>query len=223
MKFVDIENWKRRGAYEYFKDYDNPFFNITANLDVTELYGFCKANKLSFSLANLFCSLQAANEIEEFRLRIVGDKLVEYEQIHATQTILNEDETFSFCYFENKPNAFEFVENGKTAIEKYKRLKSFDVASDRLDLFYYSVIPWVSFTSFKNAMRLDDRQTIPRMVFGRMFDDAGRKKIPHSVEVHHAVVDGLHVGKYFMALQEKLADSGLRIWNLPTDQVRCGL
>lgn len=207
MKYVDVENWNRKASYEFFKDYENPFFNITAQLDVTDLYRFCKANNLSFSLANLFYSLQTANEIKEFRLRILNEKLVEFETIEATQTILNDDgETFSFCYFENRPNVFEFNESGKAAIEKYKKLKTFDVESHRLDLLYYSVIPWVSFTSFKNAMRLDDRQTIPRMVFGRMFEDAGRKKLPHSVEVHHAIMDGLHVGKYFMRLQEKLSD-----------------
>lgn len=204
MKFVDLENWKRRGSYEYFKDYDNPFFNITANLDATELYRFCKANNLSFSLANLFYSLQAANEIEEFRQRILNGKLVEFDMIHATQTILQPDETFSFCYFENCGDVFDFNERGKAAVEKYKRLKTFDVESDRLDLLYYSVIPWISFTSFKNAMRLDERQTIPRMVFGKMFDDGERKRLPHSVEVHHAIADGLHVGKYFIALQEKM-------------------
>lgn len=203
MKYLDVENWERKAAYEYFKDYETPFFNITAHLDATELYRFCKANNLSFSLANLFYSLQTANEIREFRIRILGDRIVEFEKIDATQTILNEDETFSFCYFENRPNVFEFNESGKAAIEKYKKLKTFDVESDRFDLLYYSVIPWVSFTSFKNAMRLDDRQTVPRMVFGRMFNDGERKKLPHSVEVHHSIMDGIHVGKYFMRLQEK--------------------
>jgi chloramphenicol O-acetyltransferase type A len=209
MKIVDVESLNRKAAYEYFKDYDNPFFNITANLDVTELYRFCKANNLSFSLANLFYSVQAANAVKEFRHRILDGKLVEFNSVEATQTILNDDETFSFCYFENRESVFEFNESGKAAIEKYKRLKTLDVESDRIDLLYYSVIPWVSFTSFKNAMRLDERQTIPRMVFGKMFDDAGgRKKLPHSVEVHHAVADGIHVGKYFAALQEKLLDFG---------------
>ena len=206
MKPVEVENWNRKTTYEFFKDYEDPFFNLTANLDVTYLYRFCKTNNLSFSLANLFYSLQAANEIRELRIRLSGEKLVEFETIHATQTIFNDDETFSFCYFENRENVFEFNENGKAAVEKYKKLKTFDVESDRVDLIYYSVIPWVSFTSFKHATRLDKRQTVPRMVFGKMFDDGERKKLPHSVEVHHAVTDGFHVGKYFMSLQEKLSD-----------------
>lgn len=208
MKFVDIENWNRKTIYEYFKDFPDPFFNLTANLDVTELYRFCKAKNLSFSLANLFYSLETVNEIREFRMRLKDDRLVEFEKIHATMTIAQPDETFSFCYFEMQENVFDFNETGKAAVEKYTRLKTFDVERDRVDLIYSSVIPWVSFTSFKHASRLNNKFTIPRMVWGKMFEDAGRKKMPHSVEVNHAIADGFHVGKYFVSLQEKLRDFG---------------
>lgn len=206
MKLVDIENWNRKTIYEYFKDFPDPFFNLTANLDVTELYHFSKENRLSFSLANLFYSLETVNEIREFRMRLKDDRLVEFEKIHATMTIAQPDETFSFCYFEMQENVFDFNETGKAAVEKYTRLKTFDVERDRVDLIYSSVIPWVSFTSFKHASRLNNKFTIPRMVWGKMFEEAGRKKMPHSVEVNHAIADGFHVGKYFVALQEKLSD-----------------
>jgi chloramphenicol O-acetyltransferase type A len=208
MKFVDVETWNRKTIYEYFKDFPDPFFNLTANLDVTELYLFCKENHLSFSLANLFYSLETVNEIREFKIRLKDDKLVEFEKIHATMTISQPDETFSFCYFEMQENVFEFNEAGKIAVEKYTKLKTMNVMRDRVDLIYSSVIPWVSFTSFKHASRLNNKFTIPRMVWGKMFEDAGRKKIPHSVEVNHAIADGFHVGKYFTFLQEKLSACG---------------
>jgi chloramphenicol O-acetyltransferase type A len=205
MKPVDIENWNRKAIYEYFKDYADPFFNLTANLDVTELYRFCKENDLSVSLAILFYSLQTANEIREFRIRLKDDRLVEFEKIHATMTISQPDGTFSFCYFEMQGDVFEFNEAGRAAVEKYTRLKTFAVERERVDLIYSSAIPWVSFTSFKHAGRLDNKFTIPRMVFGKIFEEAGRRKMPHSVEVHHAIADGYHVGKYFVSLQEKLS------------------
>ncbi len=208
MKLVDIENWNRKTIYEYFKDFPDPFFNLTANLDVTRLYRFCKEKNLSFSLANLFYALETVNEIREFRMRLKDDRLVEFEKIHATMTIAQPDETFSFCYFEMQENVFDFNEAGKAAVEKYTKLKTFNVERDRVDLIYSSVIPWVSFTSFKHASRLNNKFTIPRMVWGKMFEDAGRKKMPHSVEVNHALADGFHVGKYFVALQEKLSDFG---------------
>jgi chloramphenicol O-acetyltransferase type A len=205
FKELDLEKWPRKGTYEFFKDYEDPFFNIAANLDVTRLYRFCKDNNLAYSLAGLFYSLKTANAIPEFRIRLKDGKLVEFDTIHATQTILNADETFSFCYFENKPDVFEFTTAGKASLEKYKALKSFDVESDRLDLIYYSVIPWVSFTSFKHATRIDKTQTVPRIVFGRLFDEGPVKKMPLSVEVNHAIMDGFHVGKFFNLFQETIA------------------
>ena len=201
MRKIDIGSWKRRTTFEYFKDFEDPFFNLTAPVDAGSLYRFAKANDLSFALMSLHCSLQAANSIPELRLRIIGDEVVEFDRIHATQTILNADDTFSFCYFEYLPDPFDFVRAGKVSLDKYRGLKTFDVEDERLDLIYYSVIPWVSFTSFKHASRHDNRQSVPRMVFGKLYRDGERHMMPHSVEVHHALADGLHVGRYFEALQ----------------------
>lgn len=205
---VDIESWNRKTAYEYFKNYDDPFFNIAGNLDATRLYDFCKTNKLSFALAILFYSQQTANEIREFKFRLLEEKLVEFEAVHANHPILLDDETFSFCYFENRTDIFEFNAAGKKSIEKYKALRTFDVERHRVDLIYYSVIPWISFTSFKHAHRSNNQFTIPRIVFGKMFDNGGKRSLPISVEVHHAMMDGFHVGKYFNRLQEKIENPG---------------
>jgi len=205
FKELDLETWPRRTTYEFFKSYEDPFFNFTANVDVTRLYRFCKENGIAYSLTGLFYSQQTVNAIPEFCIRLIDGKLIQFDAIHATQTILNEDETFSFCYFENKTDVFEFNAAGKAALEKYKALKTFDVESDRLDMIYYSVIPWVSFTSFKHATRIDKTQTVPRIVFGKIFDDGSVKKMPVSVEANHAMMDGLHVGKYFNMFQETIA------------------
>ncbi|MGQ0541246.1 MAG: CatA-like O-acetyltransferase [Blastocatellia bacterium] len=204
FKELDIESWERRSTFEFFRYFEDPFFNIAASVDVTRLRSFCKANDLAFSLSGLFYSLQAANNIREFRFRMIEESILEFEAVHATQTILNDDETFSFAYFENKNSVFEFVEAGIEAREKYKALKSFDVESDRVDLIYYSVIPWVSFTSFKHANRLNRGAAIPRIVFGKTFDDGRGLKMPVSVEAHHALMDGIHVGKFFNDFQTRL-------------------
>ena len=198
---VDIASWPRRTTFEFFKDYQDPFFNFTANVDVTHLRKFCRENSLSFSIAALFYAQRAANSIREFRFRMVGEKVVEFESVEATQTILNDDETFSFCYFESRPNVFEYEAAGRIARKKYLKLKTFDVEADRIDLIYYSVIPWVSFTSFKHASICDNRQTVPRVVFGRIFESGARQLMPLSVEAHHAMMDGIHVGRFFERFQ----------------------
>lgn len=201
---LDVDSWPRKAAYEFFEDFADPFFNFSANIDITALYRFCKKNELAISLAILYYTLVAVNEIREFRIRLQNGKLVEFDTIHATQTILNADETFSFAYFEMRPDVFEFNTASKIALEKYKELKTYDVESHRVDLIYCSVIPWVSFTSFKHPSRLDRTFTIPRIVFGRIFDDGPAKKMPLSVEANHMIMDGFHVGRLFNLIQEAI-------------------
>jgi chloramphenicol O-acetyltransferase type A len=46
--------------------------------------------------------------------------------------------------------------------------------------------------------------SIPRIAWGKYFEENGKIKLPLSVQVHHALVDGLHVGQYFNAIQEIL-------------------
>lgn len=199
---LDLDKWPRRATYDFFRDFDDPFFNIAANVDVSALNRYCREHGLSISLSALYYVMVAANEIREFRIRLLGDELVEFDRIHATQTILNDDETFSFAYFEMQPDLAAFNSSGRASVAKYKKIKSFDVEADRVDLIYFSVIPWVSFTSFKHATRLDRTQTVPRIVFGKIFEDDGAKKIPLSVEANHTIMDGLHVGKLFNRFQE---------------------
>ena len=201
---IEFDSWPRRTTFEFFKDYKDPFFNLAANVDVTRLRRFCRENSLSFSIAALFYTQQAANSIREFRFRMIGEKVVEFESVEATQTILNEDETFSFCHFEARPNVFEYEAAGRIARKKYLELKTFDVEAERIDLIYYSVIPWVSFTSFKHANSGDSRQTVPRIVFGKVFEGGGRELMPLSVEAHHAMMDGIHVGRFFERFQSAI-------------------
>ena len=141
-------------------------------------------------------------------LWLLDGQLLEFEKVDAVQTILQSDESFSFCYLEMKEDIFEFDKAGRAAVQKYTELNTYDVESERLDLIYHSTIPWISFTSFKHASRFDRTDTVPRIVFGKAFDEADTKKMPVSVEVNHAIMDGLHVGKYFTSLQERVNNLG---------------
>jgi len=208
---VDVDSWYRKDVYRFFREFEDPFFNMTAPVDVTVLDETCRTESLSFSIAFLYCSQRALNSVEEFRIRLLDGKLVRFERVEATQTILLENESFGFCYFPWREDAREFVRIGKLQIEKYREIASFDVEADRLDLVYYSVIPWVSFTSFKHASRWDRDKTVPRIVFGKKHQDSGRIRMPVSVEVNHAIMDGLHVGRYFERLQIELDGFSLAV------------
>jgi chloramphenicol O-acetyltransferase type A len=201
---VDVDRWNRKAAFGFFCEYEDPFFNMTAQMDVTRLDRMCRDERLSFSISALYFSQLAANAIDEFRMRLLDGRPVKYDLVEATQTILLEDESFGFCYFPWFEDLREFNANGRRMIEKYRELATFDVETERIDLIYYSVIPWVSFTSFKHASRFDRTKTVPRIVFGKKYESGGKVLMPVSVEANHIMMDGLHMGRYFEGLQDNL-------------------
>lgn len=205
---VDLEKWNRKESFEFFGAFEDPFFNVTVALDVTELYELCKTRGFSFSSACLYFSQKSANSVREFRIRLLRGELVEFDLVEATQTIIQPDESFSFCYFETHPDLGQFIRSARRAVEEYTAKNTFDVESDRVDLIYYSVIPWFSFTSFKHATRANPDQTVPRIVFGKYYQNGNRRFMPVSVEVNHKIMDGIHVGKYVERFQQELKECG---------------
>ena len=202
MKKLDINTWNRKSHFDFFKDFHDPFFNITANVDVTKLYHFTKKNNLSFFLTSLFLSTKAINEIENFRYRIRGNEVIIHDKIDPGSTYLYDDNTFGFIYFNYVDDLFLFHENGKKEIKRWKNIKDMKGRDGTDDEIHYSIIPWTSFTSFKNASNYKKDDSIPIVVFGKYFKENGKVLMPVSVEVHHSLMDGYHVGKYFDLFHE---------------------
>jgi len=203
-KSVNLEEWNRKDTYLFFKDYEDPFFNLCTEVDVNQLYNFCKRESLSFFLTSLHCSIVTANQIREFRIRKKDDQLVEYDSIFPGATVSHDDGTFSFCYFDYYKNLSEFIEQGKLKMEEEKASKSFDGRKEALDLIHYSVTPWVAFTSIKHARHNYQKDTVPKIVFGKLVEKEGRKKMPISIAVNHSIMDGYHVGLYLEQFQAAL-------------------
>lgn len=204
MRTIDLETWPRRVHFEFYKDMDMPHFNLTANVDITKFYPLIKQSKLSFTVGIIYILSRAANDIREFRLRIREDQLIEHEVVHPATTILISDDIFSFCfidYFE------DFSDFAVKAAEEIEYVKSNLVLEDEPEVDRYlfmTSIPWVSFTSMMHPIDLSPADSIPRIAWGKYFKDGDSMKMPLGVQAHHAVMDGVHMGKYFIKVQEYL-------------------
>ncbi len=206
MKFIDIEGWERKDHYRYFKDFDYPHFNICGNIDITIFLSYIKEKELPFFISMLYLSSKTANEIRELRLRIKGDKLAEYDSVSPSCTVMTDSGAFSYCTVEYMEDFVDFRSNAQVRIEKAKQTANIDDVPERDDLLYVTSIPWISFTSISHAMHTHPVDSIPRIGWGKYFESNGKMLLPLSVSAHHALVDGLHIGKYYNTLQ-KLLDS----------------
>lgn len=121
MKFIDIENWKRKNHYNYFKQLDYPHFNICGNLDITNFCRYIKKNELPFFASVLYASTKTANDIREFRFRIKEDRLIEHEIVSPSFTVMTKEEVFSFCTVNFIDSYNDFKSNALKEIEKTKK------------------------------------------------------------------------------------------------------
>ena len=78
---VDIDNWNRRENYLFFRDFANPYYSVTSQVDVTEAYIRAKALGIKFSHYAMYASLRAVNSIEALRYRQVDGKVWLYDRL----------------------------------------------------------------------------------------------------------------------------------------------
>ena len=204
MKLIDMENWNRKDHYHYFKQFSYPQFNVCANLDITRFYSYIKENDIPFFISMLFVATKTANSIKEFRYRIREDHVIEHETVNPSFTVMAEGEAFHYCTVKLIDEFVDFKNNASKEIEKAKKSISLEDEPGRDDLIYITSIPWVSFTGITHPIQMNPVDSIPRISWGKFFEENGKMQLPLSVQAHHALVDGVHVGKYFTMIQEVL-------------------
>jgi len=203
MREINLENSPRRDHFHFFREFDYPHFSMCANIDITRFYPAMKQVKVSFTIGFIYVITRAANEIPEFRYRIHGEKMIEHEIVHPGCTIMRDNDMFTFCYLTYQPDFHAFARHAREEIAAVKKDPCLE--DKPIDHWLYMTsIPWVSFTSFMHPLHLSPPDSVPRLAWGKFFKEHERLKMPFSVQGHHAVMDGLHAGRYYAVVQDYL-------------------
>ena len=200
MKKIDLDNYNRRGLFNSFKDRDIPYFSTTCNIEIQNLKKFVKLRNISFFVSFSYIISVSVNRIPQLRHRIIDGELYEFKIVDPGYTVLLDDETFSFCdskFFKDFDTYYEYA---IARIEEVKNRPDHNNA-DKNHMFFITSIPWFSFTSFVHPY---DKlySSIPIITIGKYFEQGDSWLIPIAIQVHHGVVDGFHVGKYYDCLEK---------------------
>jgi chloramphenicol O-acetyltransferase type A len=204
MRTIDMQAWPRREHFKVFSSWDYPHFSMCANVDLTAFYPVVKQRGISFNVAIVYVLARAANAIPEFRYRIRPGEVVEHEIVHPATTILTNEDLFTFCTFDYAEDFSEFAARAAEQIAYVKEHLTLEDEPGRDDLLFMTAIPWVSFTSFMHPLHLHPVDSVPRFAWGKFFEDGELLKMPLSVQGHHALMDGVHVGRYFAEVEDYL-------------------
>jgi len=213
MRVVTLETWNRREHFKVYSKFAQPHFGLCANVDVTLFYPFMRKRGYSFTVSIIYLIARVANTIPEFRYRLRNDYVIEHEVVHPSATILAKDDLFSFCTIGYLENYSAFAAQAAKKIAYVKEHPTLKDEPGQDNLLFMTAIPWVAFTSFMHPLPTTLPDSVPRFGWGKRFEEGGRLKMPLAVQAHHALMDGLHVGRFYEAFEEYLAEPALILGN----------
>ncbi|MEV4886976.1 chloramphenicol acetyltransferase [Chitinophaga ginsengisegetis] len=205
-QLLDLDTWARKEHFNFFRQFEEPFFGVTTDIDCTTAFHKAKASGDSFFLSYLHKSLAAANEITPFRYRIAGDEVWVYDQVHASPTINRPDGTFGFAYMNFYEDAAAFEASSKAEIERVRQSTGLIPAVSGENVIHYSSLPWINFTAVSHARSFSFKDSCPKITFGKVKEVGARKMMPVSVHVHHALMDGFHVAQFLDGFQQRMEE-----------------
>lgn len=206
MNWLDIDTWDRKEHFYFFKTFEEPFFGICVNVDCTHTYLQARDSKGSFFLFYLHKLLRSVNETQSFHFRIVEDKVLIHDHIDVSATIIRENDTFGFTYI---PYVLSFEDFEIIAMKEIEKVKSSDKLfpdASYTNLIHFSSMPWLQFSSVSHARKFSSEDSVPKITTGKVFDENGKKMMPVSVHVHHALMDGLQVAEMLKKFQQYLSE-----------------
>jgi chloramphenicol O-acetyltransferase type A len=193
---LDINTWNRKEHFLFFKQMEEPFFGISTIIDCTKAYQKNKDLGTSFFAYYLHKTLIAVNKVEPFRYRIINDEIFIFDQIDASATLLREDNTFGFSLIEYNEDFTVFSKSVSEEIARIRKTSGLFTREFEINLIHFSTIPWINLTGISHARSFSFPDSCPKITFGKMTDENGKKTISMSIHVHHGLMDGFHVGQF---------------------------
>ena len=199
---VDETKWGRALHCNIFKNFSNPLYGVTVELDVTKFINKIRKLETSFTFAMIFVTARCANEMEAFRYRFLDGRVVLYDQINTV-----------FTYLDKETELFKVVDAPLTdtlqtyvlaAPQAALAQQAYFTAPAGGNVFQFSPLPWFSYTQLSHTFSGDKENAIPLFNWGKYSEREGRVMLPFSVQVHHSFVDGIHIGRFLEKLQAAL-------------------
>ena len=202
--WVDMSRDPRRDQFAYFQTLANPYVGVTVQVDVTDLSERCRETDASFFLTVLYAAVRAANGVPELRRRIRGDRVAEYDRCPSSHTVALSDGTYCYCRLEADRPFGEFLPYAAAEQERVKGAPSLEDGEDGESLLFVSCVPWLSYTALTQPTPTP-ADSNPRITWGRWHRQEGRTLLPVTLLANHALVDGIHIARFFENLDREMA------------------
>ncbi|WP_299759129.1 CatA-like O-acetyltransferase [uncultured Pontibacter sp.] len=199
--YFNTKGWDREEHFHFFRSFTQPFFNVHTEVEITNLYHYCKRNGLSVFLAYMHAATAAVRKTENFLLRLEGDAVVKYDAADISTTVLKDNKTVSFVHLPHHPDLHTFCKEASAVVEEVKKSNNLFYGYNGPDVVHATTLPWFKVNGMEHAHTDDPDDAIPKLVFGRMEKQGEKVMLPLSVRVHHALADGYHIHLFLQHME----------------------
>jgi chloramphenicol O-acetyltransferase type A len=98
----------------------------------------------------------------------------------------------------------EFSKIVQTEIERIQVTPGLFTREFPANIIHFSAIPWINFTGLTHSRSYTLPDSCPKVSWGKLIDDQGKKTMSVAVMAHHGLVDGYHMGLFIEILQTEL-------------------
>lgn len=202
-RVLNLEHFPRKEHFAYFQTFANPYVGITVDVDITRFLAAVKRAELPFSLSLIYCLGRAANRVPQLRQRILDGVPVEFDRCDTSHIVLHADESYGYCRLNCMQSLDEFLPEASALHKRAGVDSDIDDGDDALSLLFVSCLPWLRFRDLTLPTPVP-ADSNPRITCGKYETQNGRTVLPVNLLANHALVDGLHIHRFFAALDEEL-------------------
>ena len=192
---LDMEAYRRKEHFAYFTGMAFPYVGATVQVDLGDFAGRMRARGYPLFLSLCYAVSGAANAV------------LEYDRCRTSHTVALEDGTYCYCTLEDQLPLEEYIPYAAARQEEARRARSLSDGGDPDELLFLSTLPWLSYTALVQPVPVP-ADSNPRITWGRYFEQGGRTLLPVTVLCHHALVDGVHIARFFRELEDRLGSLG---------------
>lgn len=201
---IDLATWPRTPQFELFRTYQAPRYVVTTRIDATHLMTRAKLRGVSPYRACLYAIGAGVHGVPELLTRFRGDHPLRHDAVDLSMTVPLEKGGYGYAYV---PFAESFTDFDAASAAIIQQVAQGGLLApntgQRDDLAYLSCMPWLDFTSITNALP-GPEDCIPRISWGKFVQRGDGWDMAIALDVHHALVDGEHIGAFFDVAQRAL-------------------
>lgn len=202
----------RARQLKLFKQFQRPMLSVTAPVRMTDPRDAARAAGAPVSALLVWALAASTLSIPQMRYRLSSGGVYELQKLTVSFTVRGGDEQLRFAYADFDADVAAFARSHRAAASKASGNPAIVPTKASRDHVFVSIAPWMSFLAVEQPYADRDAMSTPSMVLGRLARIApGQVEAPLAIQVHHGLVDGLHLARFFEAVPDIMDDAVKRI------------